>query len=333
MKSPITGKEMSVHREWREMSFRKEKFRVLFHSYLCEDSGQKFEDESFANLNYNQLANRYRVKYLIPDPEKIRRIRKRYSVSGSMMAVIMGFGINSYRQYESGEIPSQSNGRLIQLAEDPQEFKKILELSNEIQESKKSKILKHLQDIEKRIATDPKESYLKKYVMGDLKASSKTGFKDPDVGKLIEMIVFFTEKLQPWKTKLNKLLFYSDFTCFKETAFSISGTSYKAIQMGPVPLKFNSLYEYLSENEEINIDYNVFPDGGVGERFSPANNRKFNRNIFSEREMKILETIAEKFSSISTQDIVDLSHKEKAWTENQESKSIIDYFHAFDLSI
>ena len=115
------------------------------------DSGEKFEDELFAILNYNQVANQYRSKYLLPKPEKITRIRKQYGLSGTKMALILGLGTNTYRQYESGEIPSQSNGRLIQLAEAPGEFKKILELSTEIDESLRSKIIKRVEGLENLI--------------------------------------------------------------------------------------------------------------------------------------------------------------------------------------
>ena len=31
-------------------------FQVLFHSYKCEDTGEQFEDELFAQLNYNQVV-------------------------------------------------------------------------------------------------------------------------------------------------------------------------------------------------------------------------------------------------------------------------------------
>ena len=71
MQSPFTGKEMSIVKEERTMSFRKDEFKVLFHSYKCEDTGEQFEDDAFAQLNYNQLVNQYRVKYSIPFPEQI----------------------------------------------------------------------------------------------------------------------------------------------------------------------------------------------------------------------------------------------------------------------
>jgi DNA-binding transcriptional regulator YiaG len=126
MKSPFTGKEMSIVKEWRTMSFRKDEFKVLFHSYKCKDTGEQFEDDAFAQLNYNQLVNQYRVKYSIPFPEQIILIREKYNLSAAKMSEILGFGTNGYRQYEGGEVPNQSNAKLIQLANDPHEFEKLV---------------------------------------------------------------------------------------------------------------------------------------------------------------------------------------------------------------
>lgn len=66
MKSPITGKEMVVKKEWHTMTFRKEEFNLLLHTWHCVDSGEEFEDDLFATLNYNQVVNQYREKHNIP---------------------------------------------------------------------------------------------------------------------------------------------------------------------------------------------------------------------------------------------------------------------------
>jgi uncharacterized phage-associated protein len=145
------------------------------------------------------------------------------------------------------------------------------------------------------------------------------------------MVLFFSEKINPWKTKLNKLLFYSDFTHFKQTGFSISGATYKAILLGPVPNNFQSIYEFLSDNGIVTIHSTSFPDGGLGEQFFPAPERPFHSNLFSETELAVLHEVAERFKDTTTQNIIDLSHQEKAWSENQNAKNAIDYFYAFDL--
>ena len=332
MKSPFTGKEMSIQKEWRTMNFRKDEFKVLFHSYKCDETGEQFEDDSFAQLNYNQLINQYREKYSIPFPEQIIYIREKYDTSASRMSEILGFGTNSYRQYESGEVPSQSNARLIQLADDPHEFKKLVDLCNTIELKVKEKLLHKTQILLEEQKNTKFEKQLEKYFFEACLPNTFTGYKTPNLEKFTEMVVYFTEKLQPWKTKLNKLLFYADFAMHKQSGFSISGVQYRAIPMGPVPNNFNSIFEYLANNDDVDINYTTFHDGGIGEQFKPNSKREFNSELFTESELQVLEIITERFKDTTTNEIIEISHKERAWQENKDEKRIIDYKYSFDLN-
>ncbi len=332
MKSPFTGKEMSIHKEWRTMRFRKEEFKVLFHSYICDETGEQYEDEAFSELNYNQLVSQYRSKYIIPFPYQIIAIRGKYDISASRMSEILGFGVNSYRQYESGEIPSQSNARLIQLAEDPHEFKKLVDLCSTIETKVKDKILHKIQLVLEEQKNSRFERLLENYFFESCVPNSLTGFKIPSLKKFTEMVVFFTELMQPWKTKMNKLLFYSDFLMFKQTGFSISGIQYRAIPMGPVPDNFNSIYEYLAKNDNIDILYSSFANGGIGEQIKPNSNRSSDMEFFNKTELSILHNVVERFKNTSTNEIIEMSHKEKAWLENINGMKLIDYNYSFDLN-
>ncbi len=332
MKSPFTGKEMKIVKEWRSMNFRKDSFDVLFHAYRCEDTGEQFEDDALANLNYNQLVNQYRVKYRIPFPEQIMAIRNKYEVSASKMSEILGFGVNSYRQYESGEVPSQSNARLIQLVDDPHEFKKLVDLSSTLETKAIEKIHKNIKKQLEARKANKLERHLEHYFFSSGLPTSFTGYKKPNFQKFTEMVVFFTEQLQPWKTKLNKLLFYADFLMHKRTGFSMSGVQYRAIPMGPVPNNFNSIFEYLANKEDIEIQFTNFINGGTGEQFKPTAHKKFNKELFSEFELNILSEVAMRFEKTSTDEIIDISHKEKAWLENNEEKKLIDYTYSFELN-
>lgn len=332
MKSPFTGIEMSIVKEWRTMSFRKDEFRVLFHSYKCEETGEQFEDDVFAQLNFNQLVNQYRVKYNIPFPEQIISIREKYNLSAAKMSEILGFGANGYRQYEGGEVPNQSNAKLIHLAEDPHEFKKLIIFCTTLDQKFIEKIhntIDHLLEKQKKYKF---EKQLEDYFFGTCLPNNLTGFKTPDFKKFSEMIVFFTEKLEPWKTKLNKLLFYADFIMYQQTGFSMSGVQYRAIPMGPVPNNFNSIFEYLANKDELDIYYSNFADGGIGEQFKPNPKKTFNNKLFTETELQILESVAERFKNTSTHEIIEISHKEKAWIDNYEEKKLIDYKYSFELN-
>ena len=299
--------------------------------YKCEDTSEQFEDDKFALLNYNQLVNQYKVKHNIPFPEEIISIRDKYNLSAAKMSEVLGFGTNSYRQYESGEVPNQSNAKLIQLTQDPHEFKKLVALCTSLDQKFVDKTYRTIERLLEEQKKHKFEKQLESYFFGICIPNSLTGFKTPDFNKFSEMVVFFTEKLQPWKTKLNKLLFYTDFILYQETGFSMSGVQYRAIPMGPVPNNFNSIYEYLANNDKIDIYYTNFANGGTGEQFKPNSGKTFQSDLFTEKELEILNTVAIRFKSASTKEIIDISHKEKAWIDNNIGRKLIDYNYSFEL--
>ncbi len=333
MKSPFTGKEMKVVKEIRTMTFRKESFEVVFHAYRCEDTGEQFEDEKLADLNYNQLVNQYRERHTIPFPERITQIREQYGVSARKMAEVLGFGVNNYRQYENGEIPNISNANLITLVEDPEEFKKLLDKNQSIPEREKTKINANIARLLHQQEQEEITNEILQYFMGSSKPDSLNGYQAPSPEKLTQMILYFSEEMQPYKTKLNKLLFYSDFLCYKHTGFSISGAKYRAIPMGPVPMRYEGLYEYLSDKQLVNIKNTVFSDEVVGEQFHPAKGHSFNEEMFSEQEIESLQKVANHFRNTTTKQIIERSHQEKAWKENQAENKLIDYRYSFDLLV
>ena len=333
MKSPITGKEMIKMTKEDVIVFRKESFPIIYHYYFCEGSKEEFTDEALENLNLNQVYNQYRAKYNLPFPDQIKEIREQYGVNQTKMADILGFGVNVYRQYENGEIPSISNGRLIQLAADPAEFKKLLTASRMPDSSSIDNVRKKIESL---IAAkdDFNINGLPQYLMTGGKdgvANIFTGYKTPSLKKLIEMTVYFTEILRPWKTRLNKLLFYADFLHYKKTGFSISGTEYVAIQMGPVPYNFGSIFEYAATNHHVDITYQEFQSGGIGESFTPHPNRTFNTALFGEEEISTLHSVVTQLGKTSTNDIIKLSHEEAAWADNFSGKKKISYDYAFRL--
>lgn len=332
MKSPITGKEMLLTKERRSIDFRKETFEIVFHYYKCEDSGEQFTTTSLDELNMNQVYNQYRDKFNIPFPDEIYKIREKYGLSASKMSAILGFGVNSYRQYEAGEMPSISNARLIQMIGDPKKFVEMVELCDLLDKKTKEKYLQRAQVLIEERKRNIFNFNLKDYLLGKHLADIYTGYRNPNFEKFTEMVVYFSETIQPFKTKMNKLLFYADFLMFKQSCFSISGVRYKAIDMGPVPNNFQSIFEFLANEGEIDICYTQFHQGYKGEKFIAKNNRAFNSTIFSETELKVLEKVSTVFKSTSTTEIIELSHLEEAWKRNKKEKSIISYEYAFELN-
>ena len=331
MKSPITGKDMILVTEKRTLDFRKERFQVVFHYYKCEESGEQFTTTSMDEINLNQLYNQYRDKFNIPFPDEITAIRQKYVVSASKMAEILGFGTNSYRQYEAGEMPSVSNARLVQMISDPNKFIDLVSLCDSLDEKTKEKYIQKAKQLAEERVRNSFAFSLKDYLLGNHLADVYSGYRNPSFEKFTEMVVYFSEQIKPYKTKMNKLLFYADFLMFKQSCFSISGVRYHAINMGPVPYNFQSVFEYLGNNDDIDIHYIEFPNGGIGEQFIARTDRPFNSTLFSDLELNVLKKIVATFKTTSTNDIIELSHLEKAWKENEKTKNVISYEYAFAL--
>lgn len=328
MVSPFTDKEMTVRKEWREMTFRKETFKVCFHTWRCEDTGEQFEDEHSAQLNYNQVINQYREKYNIPYPDEIKAIREKYDIPAIKMSHVLGFGDNTYRQYEAGEVPTQANARLIQMAADPKKFLDMIALSPALEGKALEKAKRNAEKWLDKAGEE--ESMIRNYLFDGKRRNRFTGFGKPNFEKFAEMIIYFCNHQQPWKTKLNKLLFYADFTFFKEYGVSMSGAEYYAIDMGPVPDNFNSIFEHLAKIDLLRVYNKTFLDGGVGEKYFPT--REFDEALFEPQELEILQSVNDKFKDFSTQEMVDLSHEEIGWQQNGDNPhQPIDYLYAFEL--
>lgn len=179
MKSPITGKEMILTKERRSMDFRKETFEIVFHYYKCLDSGEQFTITPLDDLNVNQIYNQYREKFNIPFPEEIKNIRKRYGLSAIRMGEILGFGVNSYGRYESGEMPSVSNARLIQMIADPKKFIDMVELCDLLDGKTKGKLIHKGKLLIEEKKRNTFNSNLKNYLLGNHLANIYSGYRKP----------------------------------------------------------------------------------------------------------------------------------------------------------
>lgn len=184
-------------------------------NYLCEDSGERFTDDRLDTLNTVQAINQYREKYGIPFPEEIRQIREQYGVSASKMSEILGMGANTYRLYEAGEMPTVANGRLILSVRDPAEFIKQVQASTHMLSERESEkfIAKANALVEKTQA--PCRGELLQVTLREEPPNSYNGYRRLNLPKVSQAIAYFEQHIgNLYKTKLNKLLFYTDFLAY-----------------------------------------------------------------------------------------------------------------------
>ncbi len=320
-----------LQNEIRVLEFRKESFEVFFHYFEDEKLGIQYTTTKLDELNMTQLLNKYREKHNLPFPEEIKNIRERYGLSASKMSDILGFGANTYRQYEAGEVPSGANAKIIRMAEDPSKFLSLVEMCEEIEDDFKTKLSVRIKEMIKEhggwiripLGGDPFAEYIK--------PSAVNGYKKPDINKFSNVIKRIAERVKPYKTGLNKLLFYIDFAHYKRHGHSITGCEYSAIQMGPVPNWFESTYERLAEKNEFDLNYVSLPDGNYGVRFKARKDSPFDEALFSLEELQTIDEVIKLLGNKQAKDLIDISHEETAWLENYEEKNLIAYDFAFAL--
>jgi putative zinc finger/helix-turn-helix YgiT family protein len=332
MKSPITGKEMTLQIEKSILEFRKEKFEYNHKSYYCSDSGETFTTTELDEFNLNQVYNQYRDKHNIPFPDQIIKLRNTYSLSSSMMSKILGFGTNSYRNYEKGEVPSLANANLINTVSNSiLNFKLLVDLNNDLNDEEKIKILKRIEVVLENYRESKDDKKYVNILFENRLPDNYTGYRKPDMEKMCNMILFFAEKLSPTETMMNKLLFYSDFYNYKKTAYSISGSNYMAHNYGPVPVRFGGIFDYVANKDYIFMKVEDYGNGYWGKCFYKSSQKDFNAELFSSEEIESLNTIVSTFRGCNATQIMGKSHEEKAWLENEKGKSLIDYNYAFEL--
>lgn len=329
MKSPFTGGKVILEKELRTHEFRGSNIEIMHHYYRCQDTGEVFSDTLLDELNLNQLHNRYREKEGIPYKDEIIQYRSQYGIPATKMSLILGLGVNMYGKYEAGEIPNISNGRMIRsICSNPDIFRHFfLCNSSKFDEKEKTSILKKIDTAIEKKDSLKDEAYKEYAALGHVSRGEFTGYVKPDLNKARQMVLFFASQLEPFVTKMNKLLFYADFFHYKNTGYAISGISYKAITNGPVPQHYAGLIDNTSDIVDRKDEF--YPNDITGERLIAR--ADFDALFFTKDEINTLMTVASRFKKTTTKEIVALSHEENAWIKNIDNHNMISYLDAFTL--
>ena len=320
-----------LQNEERKLSFRKESFSVRVHYYRCQKCKEEFTTTEVDTVTMLQLYNQYRENNGIPFPEEITKLRERYGLTATKMSAIFGLGINSYSNYEKGEVPSLSNANLISMAQKPRTFLALLEKAeSKFSDSAYKKVYSKVQQaIEEFESFNAFDCAINNYN----KPSKYTGYKTPDFDKIAGLVSILLQNCNEEyndKLKLNKLLFYTDFINYKNHGSSITGITYRAIKLGPVPTNYDNIYALLKDNY-ITSEFRESDSGGAREIFFAT--AEINLGLFTEKEIESINIIISKFKESSTWDVVNLSHREGAWKKlNADSKVISYQDFAFDIN-
>ena len=296
---------------------------------VCAECGEEFYCEELDNATLIRAYNEYRRRHKLLLPEEIKKIREQYGLSQRSFAKLLNWGDKTICRYENGSIQDKAHNSLLLFLREPENMRTYL-TENEIvlDERQKAKLLdtvdKLEQDKEYRAGRRFFEIFFSRI------PSEENGFKGFDYEKLCAMVLFFAHKSTGLlKTKLMKLLNYSDMVFYKENGISISGLKYKHLPYGPVPDNFDIILGKMAADHLAHIE--VIYDGAY-EKHQVIPECDVPEGVLSDSEVEMLNRIYEKFKSFGSVEISDYSHKEKGYNATKTGQ-IISYAYAMDIEL
>lgn len=144
-----------------------------------------------------------------------------------------------------------------------------------------------------------------------------------DHKKLKELILYIAVVLQSdetfGSTKLNKLLFFSDFLCYMETGKAITGEEYQKLKNGPAPRAFLPVSQEMREAHELELASRRH-FGKPQKR--PVALREPDLSLFTAREIAVVERVIRLFRDKNASEISATSHPFLEWQLAEEGETI-----------
>ena len=149
--------------------------------------------------------------------------------------------------------------------------------------------------------------------------------------KLLNALIYFSENvLYVGKVKLFKLLYFLDFIHYSEIGRSVTGLTYNAWPQGPVPKSLNDEWDSPRRDfgQHLTRLNRTFGTGMVQHAIKAK--KKVNLEIFTDREIAIMEDLVKKHFRHTAIEMTDASHFESGpwdivYAKQQQNQAEIPY--------
>ena len=310
---PVTSVKVKV---------RGEEFDVPVELYECTVCGERFDTPDNSQDELKEAYKLYREKHGYMQPEEIRALREKYGLNQTELANLLGWSVATLSRYENGALQDSTHDRVLKSLRDPSFLLNLLEENPDVLDQERRKELRQrLKEIIK------KEEYARQI---DKLVKSGNSIK------IIEVIKYIANFCKLNKTKLNKILFYCDFTHFKEYGVSITELQYIHLPYGPCPEAYEAILSILDEANIIQRDYEVLGVSQENEDLIVEEKIKalsaVNMEVFSETELKVLQKVVSKLGPMTARELSEISHREAGYKETS-NKEVIPYDYASKLKV
>lgn len=284
--------------------------------FFCPNHADEEENEfvpaEMMDKNLQNARKAYRIKHNLLTAEDIISIRTAYNMSQSDLALVLGWGEVTITRYESKAIQDETYDQILRMFRDDPTFA-LQQLVRQQAHFSKEKY-KQLQDA---ILVNIKKTgiplLIRRTIEAQYAAYNKpcdfNGNRILDFNKLCAVMAFFAQyETDLYKVKLMKLLWYVDALSYKLHRKAITGLVYVHMPYGALPLA-NSDIIYLPalSVEEIEINDNT--------AYHITASPEVSFDSLSADEIDIVYLVANKFKTMSTQEIVHYMHEEDAYKD------------------
>ncbi|MCC8100728.1 MAG: DUF4065 domain-containing protein [Clostridiales bacterium] len=291
--------------------------------YFCENADEEeneFETGAMMNENLLRARNAYRREKGLLTSDEIVAIREKYGLSQVDLARLMGWGEATISRYESKAIQDEAYDNMLRLIQDnPLQALELLKKNSDRFSAMKrmgikEKIVGELDSYGKEFLT--RQALEGEYAAYD-EASDANGYVLLNIDRIEAIVSYFAERMTNlFKTKLMKLLWYSDSLSYKQYGYAMTGLVYRHEAMGALPIGHYSVMnlENLNIREEMSSNYDSM--------FHVYPSEKVDDSVLNSTDRMILDKVTAKFRNYKAAEIVTYMHEERAYLETQSGDVI-----------
>lgn len=317
-----------IKKELQVFKFRGQDIELERRVAFCKNCGSLIDVEEIENETMANVAKIYSEKYGMTSLE-IRNVRQQFKLGVRPFAKLINIGPASVSRYESGSLPQATHLDLYKRLKDHPHA--ILEFFNRNKDLLTGRELKMV-ELSLHAWTMSEQSFqtdeqIIESIYRTRELTEVSGYSDFSLEKFINMVLYFTSS-GVLKTKLMKLLWYSDFLFFKRHTVSITGATYVKYPYGPVPKDHDMVLAHLQHMNLIEINELANDEGWTWMMIKAS--EPFDTTVFSDDELETMLEVEAFFRNYGSRNISEYAHNEKGWLETDD-KQPISYRYAEEL--
>jgi putative zinc finger/helix-turn-helix YgiT family protein len=286
----------------------------------CDVCENEFESPEMGHDVAELALRAYRKEVGLLSPEEIKVFRKSLGLTQHELSELLGWGGATLSRYENGALQDEAHDRAMRMIMEPDALLGIIENNpGLLSQEKRGRLVEKLKTREN--AESAYRGFFKRFLT-DYQADINSGYRRFDAKKFFAMVLHFCRDSGIPKTKLNKLLWYSDFLSFKHNTVSISGTKYAHLPFGPCPDNYDVFIAYLTDiDKSLSV---VEQSSGIYSWEVLVSSCTPDYSLFTNSEIHVLSSVAKFFEDKSANEICDISHGERGFQETSDGQ-IISY--------